>query len=69
MEQRQLQWNRDRNEAPRALSASDAPGDGGSDLLRQARGWSAVARDAYETLARGDEAELELRRRRNHSGQ
>jgi len=69
MEQQQLQWNRRDRNSTTTPSAGGAPSEGPSELLRQARGWSAVARDAYETLARGEDAELELRRRRNHSGQ
>lgn len=50
--------------SPPALGPAD-----GSELLGQARRWARVARDAYRSAARGAEAELELQRRQNASGQ
>lgn len=45
----------------------DAPASGG--LLEQARGWGDVARAAYDDCEKGSDAEAELHRRRNQSGE
>jgi hypothetical protein len=42
---------------------------GPSPLLEQALAWTNVARDANDDCVKGDEAEKELRARRNESGQ
>lgn len=48
----------------------EAPQTGGpSPLAEQARAWATVAREAHAECAKGDEAEKELRQRRNTSGQ
>jgi hypothetical protein len=54
---------------PHLHQAQDiAPLDGPSgDLLRRARGWGAVARDAHETQKKQEEA-MEILRRRNQKG-
>ena len=55
----------------------EAPADGPPEalvpstgsLLEQARGWNQVAREAYDDCEKGRDAEAELHRRRNRSGQ
>ncbi len=40
-----------------------------ASLREQARGWGDVAREAYDDCEKGRDAEAELHRRRNRSGQ
>jgi hypothetical protein len=47
----------------------DPHDDGPSPLLAQAQGYAQVARQAYDECERGADAERELDRRRNRSGQ
>lgn len=42
---------------------------GASPLLEQAKAWADVARQAHANCVQSDEAERELRQRRNSSGQ
>lgn len=49
--------------------SDDTAEPGGSGLLRQARGFANAARQARDNCQTGEEAENELRRRRNRSGQ
>ena len=58
-----------RREAPASGGPPDAPGSSSGELLAQARGWGAVAREAYDDCDKGRDAEAELHRRRNRSGQ
>ena len=53
--------------ANQTSTPSAAHGTQPSELLRQAQGWSAVARNASQRLEA--DAEAELRLRRNDSGQ
>ena len=61
-----------RTARPRKQTA-DGPGDHTPDeessLLQQAAAWGGVARQAREDCEKGAEAEQELLRRRNRSGQ
>ncbi len=50
-------------------SGSGPPADGPSPLLQQAAEYAKVAREALEDCQRGAEAEQELLKRRNRSGQ
>ena len=47
----------------------DPPADRPSPLLKQASEYSKVAREALDDCQRGAEAEEELKKRRNRSGQ
>ena len=49
--------------------AAPLTGGGPSPLLQQAAAYTQVARDALADCERGIDAELELQRRRNRSGQ
>jgi hypothetical protein len=69
-EERTRRVGSERADARGARPAGGAPeGEPPSELLRQAQGWAGVANDAYAEIAKGAEAELELRRRRNRSGE
>lgn len=47
----------------------DAEEQGASEVLQKAQGWAGVAREAHDDCQKGLDAEEELRRRRNRSGQ
>jgi hypothetical protein len=53
----------------RTPTQQGGPEEAGSDLMEQVRGWVDVAGGAMRRVARGAEAERELHRRRNRSGQ
>lgn len=50
-------------------SGGDPSADGPSPLLQQAAEYAKIAREALEDCQRGAEAEQELSKRRNQSGQ
>ena len=50
-------------------AAAPAPESGGNSLANQAAAYAQVAREALENCERGIDAERELHRRRNRSGQ
>jgi hypothetical protein len=58
-----------RQETESVESHGDPPADGPSPLLQQAAEFAMVARQSLEDCQRGVEAEQELVRRRNRSGQ
>ena len=60
---------RTRPEAPAGGGPTDGPGASSGNLLDQARGWGEVAREAHDECEKGENAEAELHRRRNNSGQ
>ncbi len=60
---------RARREAPAGGGPPDSLDSSSGNLLEQARGWGEVAREAYDDCEKGRDAEAELHRRRNRSGQ
>jgi len=56
-------------ETETAQPGGDSPADGPSPLLQQAAAYANVAREALQDCQRDGEAEQELIRRRNRSGQ
>jgi hypothetical protein len=56
-------------ERTETASAQAHLGGSTGELLQSTLGWAAVAREAFENVERGADAERELRRRRNASGQ
>jgi len=57
-----------RTTAPAENAVAPAP-PGNPSLRAEVSGWHQVAREAFESLQRGADAELELALRRNDSGQ
>ncbi len=59
----------DEGEAPPQQTPQTPQTPQPGDLLRAARAWGDVARESLARSERGEEAERELFRRRNNSGQ
>lgn len=62
---------RHHNQTASTENPTEGPGEesNAETLLNQADAWTAVARDALSNCEQADEAERELHRRRNDSGQ
>ena len=69
MERKKTTTRRARRRAPPTGGPGDSTGPSSGSLLEQARGWGEVAREAYDDCEKGRDAEAELHRRRNRSGQ
>ncbi len=69
MERKKTTTRRTRRQAPPSAGPGDPSDPSAGNLLEQARGWGEVAREAYDDCEKGKDAEAELHRRRNRSGQ
>ncbi len=69
MTQEKTVTHQPRQETEVAQCHGELPADGPSPLLQQATQYGQVARDSLKDCQRGAEAEQELKKRRNQSGQ